>query len=171
MRRTACSGVSARVVARRLGDLLHGCASPAVRVRAFHDVRDRLADAARRDAVLQRCTRSACARRRSVSSIARCIEPVIRSAYRIALPLQVARRAADGLDQRALRAQEAFLVRIEDRDQRHLGHVEAFAQQVDADQHVELAEAQVADDLHALDRVDVRVQVAHAARRARRGTR
>ena len=35
------------------------------------------------------------------------------------------------------------------------GNVEAFAQQVDADQHVELAEAQVADDLDALDRVDV----------------
>jgi hypothetical protein len=38
-----------------------------------------------------------------------------------------------------------------------------FAQQVDADQHVELAQAQVADDLHALHRVDVRVQVTHAA--------
>ncbi len=36
-----------------------------------------------------------------------------------------------------------------------------FAQQVDADQHVELAQAQVADDLDALDRVDVGVQVAH----------
>ena len=59
------------------------------------------------------------------------------------------------------RAQEAFLVRIEDRDQRHLGHVEAFAQQVDADEHVELAEAQVADDLRALHGLDVRVQVAH----------
>ena len=60
-----------------------------------------------------------------------------------------------------LGAQEAFLVGVEDRHQRHLGHVEAFAQQVDADQHVELAQAQVADDLDALDRVDVRVQVAH----------
>ena len=71
------------------------------------------------------------------------------------------RRAADGLDQRALRAQEAFLVGVEDRHQRHFGNVEPFAQQVDADQHVEFAEAQVADDLHALDRVDVRVQIAH----------
>ena len=44
-----------------------------------------------------------------------------------------------------------FLVGVEDRDQRHLGNVEALAQQVDADQHVELAEAQVADDLDALD--------------------
>ena len=58
-------------------------------------------------------------------------------------------------------AQEAFLVGVEDRDQRDLGHVEAFAQQVDADQHVELAEPQVADDLDALDRLDVRVQVTH----------
>ena len=46
-------------------------------------------------------------------------------------------------------------------DQRDLGHVEALAQQIDADQHVELAEPQVADDLDALDRIDVGVQVAH----------
>ena len=42
------------------------------------------------------------------------------------------------------------------------GHVQALAQQVDADQHVEFPEAQVADDLGALHRLDVRVQVAHA---------
>ena len=75
--------------------------------------------------------------------------------------VDVARGAADGLDQRALRAQEAFLVGVEDRHQRHLGQVEPFAQQVDADQHVELAQAQVADDLDALDGLDVGVQVAH----------
>ena len=60
------------------------------------------------------------------------------------------------------RAQEAFLVGVEDRDQRAFRNVEAFAQQVDADQHVERAEAQIADDLDALDRVDVGVHVAHA---------
>ena len=54
-----------------------------------------------------------------------------------------------------------FLVGVEDRDQRDLRDVEPFAQQVDADQHVELAQPQVADDLHALDRLDVGVQVAH----------
>ena len=75
--------------------------------------------------------------------------------------IQVARSAADGLDQRTFRAQEAFLVGIENRHQRHLGHVEALAQQVDADDGVELAEPQIADDLHALDRLDVRVQIAH----------
>ena len=73
----------------------------------------------------------------------------------------VARGAADRLDQRALAAQEAFLVGVEDADQRDLGDVEALAQQVDADQHVELAAAQIADDLDALERVDVGVQVAH----------
>ena len=77
------------------------------------------------------------------------------------LAVQVARGTTDGLDQRALRAQEAFLVRVEDRHQRHLGHVQAFAQQVDPHQHVERTGAQVADDLHSLDGIDVRVQVAH----------
>ena len=60
-----------------------------------------------------------------------------------------------------LGAQEALLVGVEDRDQRHLGEVEALPQQVDADQHVELAEAQVADQLDALHRVDLGVQVPH----------
>ena len=77
------------------------------------------------------------------------------------LAVEVARRAADGLDQAALGAQEALLVGVEDRHQRHLGNVEALAQQVDADQHVEGAQAQVAQDLDPLDGVDVAVQVAH----------
>ena len=53
--------------------------------------------------------------------------------------VQVARRASDGLYQRALRTQEALLVGIENRDQRNFRHIEAFAQQVDSDQHIELA--------------------------------
>src|SRR5271166_395389 len=74
--------------------------------------------------------------------------------------VDVARGAADRLDQRGLTAQEALLVGVEDRDQRDLGQVEALAQQVDADQHVVLPQAQVADYLDALERVDLRMQVA-----------
>ena len=55
-----------------------------------------------------------------------------------------------------------FLVGVEDRDQRHLGQVETLTQQVDADEHVELAEPQRAQDLDPLERVDLAVQVAHA---------
>ena len=76
--------------------------------------------------------------------------------------VDVARGAADGLDQRGLGAEEALLVGVEDGDQRAFGNVEALAQEVDADQHVEGAEAQVADDLDALQRLDVGVHVAHA---------
>ena len=46
------------------------------------------------------------------------------------------------------------------RDERHLGKVETLAQEVDADEHVEDAETQVADDLDALHGVDIAVQVA-----------
>ena len=42
------------------------------------------------------------------------------------------------------------------------GQVQALPQQVDPDEHVELAQPQVAQDLDALQRVDLRVQVAHA---------
>ena len=76
--------------------------------------------------------------------------------------VDVARGAADRLHQRGRRAQEALLVGVEDRHQRAFGDVEALAQQVDADQHVERAQPQVADDLDALQRVDVGVQVAAA---------
>ena len=92
--------------------------------------------------------------------MARSIEPVMRVGVEDHPAVDVARGAADGLDQRGLRAQEALLVGVEDGDQRALGDVEALAQQVDADQHVEGAEPQVADDLDALQRVDVGVHVA-----------
>ena len=78
------------------------------------------------------------------------------------LAVDIARGAADGLDQRGLAAQKSFLVGVEDRDQRAFGNVEALAQQIDADQRVERAEPQIADDLDALDGVDIAVHVAHA---------
>ena len=69
--------------------------------------------------------------------------------------VDVPRGAADRLDQRRLAAQEALLVGVEDRDERHLGQVEPLAQEVDADEHVVLAEPQLADDLDPLERVDL----------------
>ena len=77
------------------------------------------------------------------------------------LTVDVAGGTADHLDQRRLAAQEALLVGVEDRHQRHLGQVETLAEEVDADEHVELAEPQPAEDLDALDGVDVGVQVPH----------
>ena len=59
-------------------------------------------------------------------------------------------------------AQETLLVGVEDGDERHLGEVEAFAQEVDAHEAVELALAKASEDGHALERVDVAVQVLHA---------
>ena len=56
----------------------------------------------------------------------------------------VARGAADGLDERTLRTEKAFLVGVENGDQRDFGQVEAFAEQVDSDQYVELSLAQIA---------------------------
>jgi hypothetical protein len=64
------------------------------------------------------------------------------------LAVDVARGAADGLDQRGSERRKPSLSASRIATSAHLGHVEALAQQVDADQHVELAEAQVADDLH-----------------------
>ena len=100
-------------------------------------------------------------RRRLVSSIARRIECGDAVGVHDHRAVDVARRPADGLDQRPLRTQIAFLVGVEDRHQRDLGEVEPLAQQVDADQHVELAAPQIADDVDALEGLDVGVQIAH----------
>jgi hypothetical protein len=73
--------------------------------------------------------------------------------------VQVARRAADRLDERALRAEVPLLVGVQDRDERDLGEIEPFAEEVHADEHVELPLAQVAQDLDALERLDVGVEI------------
>ena len=74
----------------------------------------------------------------------------------------VTRGAADGLHQRGFRAQEAFFVRVQNRHETAFGDVQALAQKVDADEHVERPKAQVAQDLDPFNRVDVGVHVAHA---------
>ena len=66
------------------------------------------------------------------------------------------------MDKGAIGAQKPLLIGVENRDERYLGEVEALAQQVDPDQHVELTEPQAPNDLDALDRVDFGVQVAYA---------
>ena len=58
----------------------------------------------------------------------------------------VARGAAYGLNQAAVRAQEAFFVGVEDGDEGDLGDVEAFAQEVDADQYVKQSKPQISND-------------------------
>ena len=72
----------------------------------------------------------------------------------------VPRGAADGLKQRSRGAQETFLIGIEDRYQRYLGQVQTFTQKVDSHQDVELAAAEVAQDLDAVESSDFRMQVA-----------
>jgi hypothetical protein len=100
------------------------------------------------------------ARRREVSSIALAIDGVIVSAYMCTWPETLRAGAADRLDERPAGAQEALLVGVEDRHQRHLGQVEALAEQVDADEHVVVALPQLLEQLDAPDRVDLAVQVA-----------
>ncbi len=76
--------------------------------------------------------------------------------------IDVPRGAADRLDQRAAGPQVALLVGIEDADEAHLRQVETLAQQVDADDDVVDTEAQVAQDLDALKRVHLAVEVVGA---------
>ena len=66
---------------------------------------------------------------------------------------------AHGLNQAALVAQEAFFVGIENSHQAHFGQVEALAQQVHANQHVDFAQAQLAQDFHAVQSFYVGVHI------------
>ena len=72
------------------------------------------------------------------------------------------RCASHGLDQRTGRAQKAFLVGVENRDERNLGQVQPLAQQIDADQHVEFALAQAGKKFDALKGFDFGVHVTAA---------
>ena len=69
--------------------------------------------------------------------------------------------AADGLNERGLRAEKALLIRIEDGNQRYLGNIESLTQQVDADKHIVHAETQIAHQLLPLDGLNIVVHVAH----------
>ena len=84
---------------------------------------------------------------------------------------RVARRAPDDLDEARRRAEEADLVGVEDRDEGDLGQVDALAQEVDADEDVVVAHAQLLEYLDPLDGLDLGVDVAHLEAEARSGTR
>ena len=75
-------------------------------------------------------------------------------------PVYMAGGTADGLGERAVRAEKSFLVRIENGHQRYFRQVEPLAQQVDPDQHVETSLAQVLHDLYPLQRIDIGMDVA-----------
>ena len=60
----------------------------------------------------------------------------------------VTRRTTNGLNQRRGRTQEAFLIGIQNRNQGHLGQVQSLTQQVNTDQHIKSAQAQLTQKLH-----------------------
>ena len=74
----------------------------------------------------------------------------------------ITRSTSDRLDERCLCPQEAFLVGVEYRDERHLRKVESLPEQVDSHEHVELAHSQIADDLEPLKVIYLGVQVPYS---------
>ena len=77
------------------------------------------------------------------------------------MSLRISRRAADSLDQRCLRAQEAFFIRIQDRHKCDLRDVQTFPQKIDAHQHIENIQPHIPDDLCALKRIHIGVEIFH----------
>ena len=128
------------------------------RAQPLVDVVDLLDDRRRLDAVLQVV---------GDLDLAPAVRLVDRRLHRLGHPVgvhddlaaDVPGGAPDHLDQRPGAAQEAFLVGVDDRHQGDLGQVDALAQEVDPDQDVEHAQAEVAQDLDALEGVDLAVEV------------
>ena len=58
--------------------------------------------------------------------------------------------------------QKSFLVGIEHSHKRNLGQVQPFAQQIDANQHIEEPPAQIVHDLHPFERIDIAVNIVTA---------
>src|SRR5439155_1187712 len=73
----------------------------------------------------------------------------------------MSRCATCGLNKRSLAAQKSLLVRVQNADERNFGKIEAFPQQVDPDQNIEISRTQAAQNLDALYRVDVAMEIAH----------
>ena len=57
------------------------------------------------------------------------------------LAVDVTRGPSGGLDQRSLATQKAFLIGIKNADERNFRKIEPFAEQVDADQNIEVSRA------------------------------
>src|SRR5438552_10586733 len=74
----------------------------------------------------------------------------------------VAGAAADSLNERGGAAEIAFLVGVENGDEGDFGKVETFPKKVDADEDVEFAATEVAQNLDAIERFDLGMQVAAA---------
>ena len=75
------------------------------------------------------------------------------------MSLSISRRTSDRLDQRGLRSQETFLVRIQNRHQCYFRNVQSLSQKVNSHQHVEHVQSHIADDLGPFQRIDIRVQI------------
>ena len=67
----------------------------------------------------------------------------------------VARGAANRLNQRGSGTQKAFFIGVENRNQRYFRQIQALAEQIDTDEHVKLAAAQVAQNPYALERFNI----------------
>ena len=74
----------------------------------------------------------------------------------------ISRCPACGLGQGAIVAEETFFIGIEDSDEGHLWQIESFAEQVNADQHIELAQSKIAQDFHPFHRIHFGVDISHA---------
>ena len=71
------------------------------------------------------------------------------------MPLCISGSAADGLDQRGLRPEEALLIGVQDRHQSDLRDIQPLSEKIDAHQYVEHIQAHIADDLRPLQGINI----------------
>ena len=73
------------------------------------------------------------------------------------MTFRITRSTPDRLDQRCLRTQESFFIRIQDRHKRDLRDIKALTEKVDPDKHIKHIQTHVADDLRTFQCIHIGV--------------
>lgn len=75
--------------------------------------------------------------------------------------VHIARGTTDDLEEGRRGPQESDFLGIEDGDERNLGEVESFSEEIDPDDPVDLAHSEVSDDFKSFDGLDLGVEIAN----------
>src|SRR6185295_9821290 len=76
-------------------------------------------------------------------------------------PVAISRSTTGRLNEGSMRAKIAFFIRVQNRDEAHLGQVQPFSQQIDSDKDIKHSASQIPHNLCALERLDIGVKVSN----------
>ena len=78
------------------------------------------------------------------------------------VPLCITRRTSDRLNQRSLRTQKSFLIRIQYCYQRDLWNIQSLSQKIDTHKHIKNIQTHIPNNLRPFQSINIRMQIPHA---------